>query len=74
MNARQTQGFRRSRADVRLLMNQLNRLPEVHRLELRSDVPTGSTIIDLTPKGISDGRDEVLDAAVKHLDGAFRSK
>jgi len=43
------------RADVRLLMNQLNRIPEVYRLELRSDVPAGSTIIDLTPKGISDG-------------------
>lgn len=28
--------------------------------------------VEMTPKSIADGRDEVLDAAVKHLDGAFR--
>jgi RND superfamily putative drug exporter len=32
-------------------LNQLNRLTEVFRLELRRDVPPGATIVDLTPKG-----------------------
>jgi RND superfamily putative drug exporter len=42
-------------ADLRLFLNQLNRQPQVFRLELRRDVAPGATVIDLTPKGATAG-------------------
>jgi RND superfamily putative drug exporter len=58
--------------EMRNYLNRLNRLPQVLRLELRRDVPPGTTIVDLTPKGATAGkpsRDLVL--AVRRLDAPF---
>jgi RND superfamily putative drug exporter len=40
---------------LRDYLNQLSQHPQVFRLDLRTDVPEGSVIIDLTPKGESGG-------------------
>jgi RND superfamily putative drug exporter len=42
-------------AAVRDLLNALNALPEVGKLDLRLDVPAGSTIADLTPREATAG-------------------
>ncbi|MFD0822268.1 MMPL family transporter, partial [Micromonospora zhanjiangensis] len=40
---------------VRNLMNRLNRLPQVLRVQVRPDVPATSTVLDLTPRGATAG-------------------
>ncbi|MBE1486186.1 MMPL family transporter [Plantactinospora soyae] len=42
-------------AEVRDLMNQLNVLPQVIRMQPRPDVPGAAVVIDLTPKGSTGG-------------------
>ena len=58
---------------VRDLLNQLNRLPQVIRMQPRPDVPGAALVIDLTPKGVTGGpesRDLVRE--VRQLETPFR--
>ncbi len=41
--------------ELRRFLNELNRAPQVLRLELRRDVAPGATVVDLTPKGPTAG-------------------
>jgi putative drug exporter of the RND superfamily len=41
--------------ELRRFLNELNRQPQVLRLELRRDVAPGATVVDLTPKGPTAG-------------------
>ncbi|MEO3746816.1 efflux RND transporter permease subunit [Plantactinospora sp. B5E13] len=41
--------------EVRDLMNQLNTLPQVIRMQPRPDVPGDAVVIDLTPRGVTGG-------------------
>ncbi|AVT40712.1 MMPL family transporter [Plantactinospora sp. BB1] len=56
-------------AEVRDLMNQLNTLPQVIRMQPRPDVPGPAVVIDLTPKGATGGPESrELVRAVRALD------
>jgi len=58
---------------LRTFLNQLNGLPEVFRLELRMDVPEGTTVIDLTPKGDTAGPESrSLVREVREISTPFR--
>ncbi|MGW0434633.1 MMPL family transporter [Micromonospora sp. NPDC003197] len=60
-------------AAVRDLMNQLNRLPQVIRMQPRPDVPGAALVIDLTPKGTTGGPESrALVREVRSLDAPFR--
>ncbi|WP_412541102.1 MMPL family transporter [Longispora sp. K20-0274] len=62
-----------SKPELRAYLNQLQRLPGLHRLALDSDAPDGSAIIQLTPKGDTAGvqaRDLV--GAVRAIPTPFR--
>ncbi|MEO3926353.1 MMPL family transporter [Micromonosporaceae bacterium B7E4] len=56
-------------AEVRDLMNQLNTLPQVIRMQPRPDVPGPAVVIDLTPRGATGGPESrELVRAVRALD------
>ncbi|MGI5146420.1 MMPL family transporter [Plantactinospora sp. CA-294935] len=56
-------------AEVRDLMNQLNTLPQVIRMQPRPDVPGPAVVIDLTPHGATSGPESrELVRAVRALD------
>ncbi|MFY1688979.1 MMPL family transporter [Plantactinospora sp. WMMB782] len=56
-------------AEVRDLMNQLNTLPQVIRMQPRPDVPGAALVIDLTPRGTTGGPESrELVRAVRALD------
>ncbi|WP_422772442.1 MMPL family transporter [Plantactinospora sp. WMMC1484] len=56
-------------AEVRDLMNQLNTLPQVIRMQPRPDVPGAALVIDLTPHGATGGPESRdLVRAVRALD------
>ncbi|GAB2938522.1 MMPL family transporter [Micromonospora polyrhachis] len=60
-------------AAVRDLMNQLNRLPQVIRMQPRPDVPGAALVIDLTPKGTTGGPESrALVREVRSLEAPFR--
>ncbi|MGY0230388.1 MMPL family transporter [Longispora urticae] len=44
-----------AKPELRAYLNQLQRLPGLHRLALDSDAPDGATVIQLTPKGDTAG-------------------
>jgi RND superfamily putative drug exporter len=44
------------RPDVRQFMNQVNRLPQAFRMDVRHDVASGWTVLDVTPRGEPEGR------------------
>jgi RND superfamily putative drug exporter len=55
--------------EVRDLMNRLNTLPEVIRMQPRPDVPGDALVIDLTPRGVTGGPESRdLVRAVRALD------
>ncbi|MEQ4300483.1 MMPL family transporter [Plantactinospora sp. B6F1] len=55
--------------EVRDLMNQLNTLPQVIRMQPRPDVPGAAVVIDLTPRGATGGPESRdLVRAVRALD------
>ena len=55
--------------EVRDLMNQLNSLPQVIRMQPRPDVPGDASVIDLTPRGVTGGPESrELVRAVRALD------
>ncbi|MEE6258548.1 MMPL family transporter [Plantactinospora sonchi] len=55
--------------EVRDLMNQLNTLPQVIRMQPRPDVPGNAVVIDLTPRGATGGPESrELVRAVRNLD------
>ena len=59
-------------AAVRDLMNQLNRLPQVIRMQPRPDVPGAAAVIDLTPKGTTGGPESrALVREVRSLEAPF---
>ncbi|MDG4790991.1 MMPL family transporter [Micromonospora sp. WMMD1102] len=56
-------------AEVRDLMNRLNTLPQVIRMQPRPDVPGAALVIDLTPRGATGGPESrELVRAVRALD------
>lgn len=55
---------------VRTYLNELDRLSQLARLQLRMDVPAGTTIIDLTPRTEPDSR--VLVREVRAMSPPFR--
>jgi RND superfamily putative drug exporter len=58
---------------MRDLLNELNQLPHVVRLELRRDVPAGAAVIDLTPEGDSGGvQSRELVRTIRALNAPFR--
>ncbi|HEY2948332.1 MAG TPA: MMPL family transporter [Micromonosporaceae bacterium] len=61
------------RPEVLALLNKLNTLPQVARLQLRMDVPPGATVIDLTPRGeTADARSRDLVRTVRAMNVPFR--
>jgi RND superfamily putative drug exporter len=60
------------RPEVRTFMNQLNRSSQVFRLEVRRDVRSGVTVLDLTPKGATAGpQSRALVREVRAMDTPF---
>ena len=61
-----------ARPDVLAMLNRLNTMPQVTRLELRMDVPPGAVIVDLYPEGETAGQESRdLVRAVRAMDVPF---
>ncbi|RKR89221.1 RND superfamily putative drug exporter [Micromonospora pisi] len=59
-------------AEVRDLMNELNRLPNVIQMQPRPDVPGNALVIDVTPEGVTGGPESrELVRAVRDLDSTI---
>ncbi|MFI6758254.1 MMPL family transporter [Micromonospora sp. NPDC050417] len=59
-------------AEVRDLMNELNRLPNVIQMQPRPDVPGNALVIDVTPEGVTGGPESRdLVRAVRDLDSTI---